>query len=316
MDKISGLLVFVLAIGGFRVGLWIVKLAHAENGSDFTSTPQFRVWSAMAGALVALAAVIFLYSAAILRTLRARFCEDAGLARLTAVYLVFAGLIFWVTMIFGSPDTSRVADYNMPRIFFLLLGLVVSAPSIMGIWLIGLALIRKKDQTKQLSPTSQGHSGASAHCDLPERKQVLCGLMLARIKLLALLSAVGSLIGVTVLTTGALRNALLAVKAADGKAVEYPIEYVLIYGLFFSALLAAVYAPVYFRLQDASRDYIERVLPLPDAGHYTSDGYTDRDNLGKLLHIDASVQETFQTGLAIIAPLMATLLSILLPAPK
>jgi hypothetical protein len=98
--------------------------------------------------------------------------------------------------------------------------------------------------------------------------------------------------------------------------VDYPIEYVLISGLFYSALLAVIYIPAYFRLQDRSREYIEMVFPVPDEGHYSDDKNTDRDNLGKLLHIDASVQETFQTGLAIIAPLIATLLSILLPAPK
>jgi hypothetical protein len=244
LDKFSGLLVFVFAIGGFLAGLVIVGLATDENGSKFTLTPQFRVWSAIAGALVALAVVVFLYSGAILLSLRSKFGKPGGLVRLSVLYCVFSGLIFWVTIIFGSPDTSRVADYSAPRAAFLVLGLVASAPSIIGIWLIGLALMSMKGRIFQLRRASQEQSGGLASDDVRMPKQVLSDLMLARIKLLALLSSVGSLVGVTVLATGALRNALLAARTTDGRAVEYPIEYVLIYGLFFSALLAIVYAPV------------------------------------------------------------------------
>jgi len=185
----------------------------------------------------------------------------------------------------------------------------------MGIWVIYWGLSRLKDQIAEAG-NAQKPSDASADAVLATKRQILSDLLLARTKLLALLSAVGALIGVSVLTTGALRNALLSVKPVGGKVIGYPIEYVLINGLFYSALLAVIYIPAYFRLQDRSRDYIEMVFPVPDEGHYASDKYTDRDNLEKLLQIDASVGETLQTGLAIIAPLMATLLSVLLPTPK
>jgi hypothetical protein len=219
-----------------------------------------------------------------------------------------------VMVIFGiDPDTSRVANYAAPRSFFLALGLLASSPSVMGIWVIDWGLSRMTDQ---INEAKKAQKLFGTNTDKIMMRQILSDLLLARTKLLALLSAVGALIGVSVLTTGALRNALLSVKGANGGTVDYPIEYVLIDGLFYSALLAVIYIPAYFRLQDRSRDYIEMVFPAPDKGHYSSDEYTNRDNLGKLLHIDASVQETFQTGLAIIAPLLATLLSVLLPTPK
>jgi hypothetical protein len=314
--RLAGLLVFpLLATGGFLVGLWVVSFAQAENGSKFTSTPQFRIWSAMAAALVAVAFVVIAYSGRILFTLFRRFPRDAGWVGLLVSYLGLAAIIFGVTAIFGNPNTSVVADYTVPRTVFPILGLLAALPSIMGIWLIGRVLLRMKLQIKD-ETGAHNTSGTSVNARGPGRKQILSDLILVRAKLLFLLSAVGALIGVTVLATGALRNALLAVKTTGGKAAEYPIEYVLMYGLFFSALLAVIYVPVYFRLQDRSRDYIEMVFPWPDQGHYSNDDYTGRDNLGKLLHIDASVQETLQTGLAIIAPLIASLLSALLPTPK
>jgi hypothetical protein len=312
--RLAGLLGLpLLAVCGFLAGLGVTHLAQAEHGSNFTSTPQFKTWSALAGALVAIAFVIFFYSVGILRELHSRFPHEATWKRLIGSYVAFSLLAFSVTIIFGHPDTSAVAEYTAPRIIFLVLGLVASGPSVMGIWVIYWGLERMKDQIVAAG-NEQKASGASA--DEAARRQILSDLLVARTKLLALLSAVGALIGVSVLTTGALRNALLSVKPASGKIAEYPIEYVLINGLFYSALLAVIYIPAYFRLQDRSREYIRMVFPVPDEGHYSGNEYTDRDNLGKLLQVDASVGETLQTGLAIIAPLMATLLSVLLPTPK
>jgi uncharacterized membrane protein len=323
LDNTSGIFMFPLAIVGFLVGLGIAHLAEAENGSKFTSTSQFKVWSAMTGAFVAVAVVIFPYSVAILRRLRSRFPKDANWPRLIAVYTAFMGLTILVTVVFGSPDTSLVANYDTPRSLFLIIGLVAGAPSIMGIWLIESALARVKDRIEEAkeAKAKEAREAKETTTQKPETRagpeaQILSDLMLARTKLLALLLAFGSLIGVAVLATGALRQAVLAVKTSDGKAAEYPIEYVLIFGLFYSALLAIIYVPAYFRLQDRSRDYIELVFPLPAKGHYTDEEYKDRDNLGKMLHIDASLQETFQTGLAIIGPLLATLVSVLLPKSK
>jgi hypothetical protein len=299
----SGFLVFpLLTLCGFLAGLGIAHLAHAENGSNFTVTPQFKIWSSMTGAVIAVGFVIFVYSSSILLLLRSRFPQDSTWRQLIGSYTIFIALIFSVTIIFGSPDTSSVANYAATRTLLVLLSLLAAAPSIMGIWTIDWALSRMKDQIKQANKS--------------QLKQILSDLILTRTKLLTLLSAIGALLGVSVLATGALRNAVLAAKPTNSKVVEYPIEYVLLYGLFFSALIVVVYVPAYFRLQDRSRDYIEMVFPLPDQGHYSSDDYTNRENLGKLLRIDASLQETLQTGLAIIAPLMATLLSLLLPVPK
>jgi hypothetical protein len=315
-QRLGGLLGLpLLAVCGFLAGLGVTHLAHAEHGSKFTSTPQFKTWSALAGALVAVALVIFFYSINILRETRSRFSQDATWKRLFSSYVVFALLVGLVTVIFGNPDTLAVADYTWPRNIFLALGLVASSPSVMGIWVIYWGLSRMKDQIAHVE-NAQKPPGASADAVHATRQRILSDLLLARTKLLALLSAVGALIGVSVLAVGALRNALLSVKPVGGKPVEYPIEYVLINGLFYSALLAVIYIPAYFRLQDRSREYIKMVFPVPAEGHYNSDEYTDRDNLGKLLQIDASVAETLQTGVAIIAPVMATLLSVLLPTPK
>jgi hypothetical protein len=314
--RLAGLLGLpLLAVCGFLAGLGVTHLARAEHGSKFTSTPQFKTWSALAGALVAVAFVIFFYSINILREVHSRFRRDATWKRLLGSYAALAGLVYLVTVIFGNPDTLSVADYAWPRRFFLALGLVASSPSVMGIWVIYWGLSRMKDQIDEVG-NAQKLSGKSADAVQARKRQLLSDLLLARTKLLALLSAVGALIGVSVLTTGALRNALLSVRPAGGEMVEYPIEYVLINGLFYSALLAVIYIPAYFRLQDRSREYIDMVFPMPDEGHYSSAKYADRDNLGKLLQIDATVGETLQTGLAIIAPLMATLLSVLLPTPK
>jgi hypothetical protein len=199
----------------------------------------------MAGVLVALAFIVFFYSGAIFLMLRSQFPMSPSLKRLVPTYVVLGVLVGAVS--FSNPGTAGIANYFWPVVLFLLVSIIAAAPSIMGIWVIDSALVRISSRIKEASQEQ------SLDRDPDRRARILADLIQARTKLLALLSAVGALIGAAVLTTGALRNALLAARSPDGKAVKYPIEYVLVYGLFFSALLAVIYIPVYLHLQDRSR---------------------------------------------------------------
>jgi hypothetical protein len=339
----AGLLVFPLLIAGFLVGIRIARLARNANGSTFTETGQFRLWTAMVAALVAAAFVAFPYSTGILLRLRKQF-PVAGMPVLVLAYLVVGVLTVAVGRAFGGPDTSAVADYGLPRTLFVLIGLVAVAPAIMGIWVIELALreLRKRlgpapgtstaPALRRLRARLNGVPGTSkaardqeqaasitAEISQPpesSRAQILSDLLLLRTKLLALLLTVGSVIGIMVLAVGALRLAVLAAKTADGKTIEYPIDTVVVNGLFYSALLALFYIPAYLSLQDRAREYLNVVFPAPAEGYYDKNQYENRSNLESLLKVEATVQETLQTGIAIAAPLLGILVATLLPKPK
>ena len=333
-----GLSIFPLVMVGYILGFVIARLARNANGSNFTSTAQFAIWTAAIGGLISASSIAFLYSLRILRHLRKRFTGPKTLTLILA-YVLVGLLTLAVERALGDPDTALVADYSLPRILFLPICLGAVAPAIMGIWVIELTLRRPgKHASVILRPSPPGGRASTYYLlakDEPRlptdqaraksitisrqspralpRAQILSDLLFLRTMLLTLLLIVGSVIGIAVLAIGALRLAILAARTANGDAVAYPIDTVVVNGLFYSALLALFYVPAYFNLQDAARMYLNEVFPVPGKGYYDHAQYENRSNLESLLKIEATVQETLKTGIAIASPLLGVLVATLLP---
>jgi hypothetical protein len=131
------------------------------------------------------------------------------------------------------------------------------------------------------------------------------------------LIAAGAIVFLATLSVGALRSAILAAAPEDKKlAATFPAEYVLVYGLFFSLVLAAIYVPTYGvvrRLGEAIRNALLTKLTATPTSKQFRDWHEERTSLDKALGLDAGALSGFKAGAFIAAPLLASIVSLLLP---
>jgi hypothetical protein len=89
---------------------------------------------------------------------------------------------------------------------------------------------------------------------------------------------------------------------------------VLLYGIFFAALLAFAIIPSYTAWQGRAADLRDRLYPVHDDSHASQDWYDGRSNIETLLHMRPGFGSTFLTVLGIIAPLIGSIILIVVPA--
>ncbi len=119
---------------------------------------------------------------------------------------------------------------------------------------------------------------------------------------------VGAVIGGTVLATGAMRKSMLAAQYAT--EAHYPSELVLAYGAFFTLILGLCYVPAYIVMQSAGDRILQGFLKsTTDVAVW----HKERKRLAKLLGLDASVAQSLKDIGAILSPLGAGLISVVLP---
>jgi hypothetical protein len=123
-----------------------------------------------------------------------------------------------------------------------------------------------------------------------------------------LLAAVGSLVALSTLATGAVLALQRSVSAEPGGAGQQAPQSVLIFGALGSLLVAAFYAPAATALQRRGRRLCDALFPLEEADEASAvlslaDG---RGKLEQLLGLDRGVVADLQTGLTILGPLLAS----------
>jgi hypothetical protein len=196
-----------------------------------------------------------------------------------------------------SASVARHIDNPLPNfhvkiVLLNLLGASVALVGVIGITLVHAALADRFPQ-----------KGTFDEHDVEK----LLGLQAHLRRLLAL---DGVIIGAAVLSSGALRNALLAYNQ-DNPTFSFPEEYVLIYGAFFSALLALVYTPAHLRHRDVARRLRDSFVPLPPHDPSWSASYDKRTKLEELFELQLTTSASFRTGVAILTPLSGAALSLL-----
>jgi hypothetical protein len=125
------------------------------------------------------------------------------------------------------------------------------------------------------------------------------------------LSILGITVGLTTLATGGLRNALIAFGM---DASFFPQTVVLAFGAYYTLLIALVYIPVYNYLMDAGRKI--RDSRVPGLFSKTLDewgtSYKVRTDLEAILQLHYTPQQQLQTAVAILAPLLSSIIALLL----
>jgi hypothetical protein len=150
--------------------------------------------------------------------------------------------------------------------------------------------------------------------------------LLRRRRLLNRMLAIeGAILGAAIISTGALRQALLAWRDylnhhplystlhPDAAVPDFPYVYVLIYGAFFSGLLALIYTPAFAQVQAGGRQLRDKAVPLPSPTDPAfSDHFGRWKDLGELLELEMTTTASFRAGVAILAPLATSIVGLVL----
>jgi hypothetical protein len=298
--------ILLIAALGAAVGVATIYVdwPFPEKTDAFTSTGEYALWAflfTVQTALWALALIPFLASLEELW----RF----GRWRRTIVITLSAAV---AVAAFLAATWGAELDSPLPNHEWKLRLIVSVGAAVALVGGLGMALV---------------HDGALRLAEAPlddesARRAAIGEYLLLREHLQRLLAVEGAIIGAAVLTTAAMRNAILAYadKVMDkpwqfppGTDVPtFPAEYVLIYGATFSILLALLWAPIYARLVAAgARLRADAVGEEPAPGESWLDWYGRRKQMDGVLGLEASALANFRAGVAILTPLASGLLGIL-----
>jgi hypothetical protein len=279
---------------GFAAGaaLLLINFRGSEDSSQFVSHPEAALWMILLALQSAFWAAVTSYAWTMARHYLPRRRQDLDQIA-ASVAVIFVLLI-------GQPVAYRLAEgkvnplwgwsWKLPAFtaagFFL-----VGLPSLLGI--LGVQAFAARNL------------GASIQDSDIER------FMELRDDLNRFLALLGATIGLAVLSTGALRHAMLAFKPG----LDLPAETILEYGAFLTLLLAFAYAPAnhsLIRLGLRIRDVLLPERPPPkDPGF--GEWYATRKNLTELLQLEIGTFQRLQTAVLILSPLLSAALSLAIP---
>lgn len=220
--------------------------------------------------------------------------------------LVVAGFLLWVVKsgdyrapIENLNDIHPHHDWKLK--IFNYVGMGVGVLAVTGLWATQAAL-------KRVRPAFIKAENGGGRPDLPWH---ITNFLRLRLGLERYLLAAGVIVGAATLATGALRQAILAVRPdLAGKFMVYDV---IGYGLAFSVLIALVYAPAHAQLVRARSLLRDSIVELPEAGPESWDKWNaERKAVEELLQGHTSLFASLTGAISILTPLLGSLVSILI----
>ncbi len=332
------------------VAVWVGARSD-EVAKAFTSTPEFLFWLLALGTQAAVLVVALPYvCVTVWRRGRSLRSTDVLDARSVAGLGVVALLLVWIAAAFTAGSGTKVGDLPLaPNLAHLLrdfpngkallpdFGLRVGplygvaifggVLAVVGIWLAAVALLEMSRDTAS--------GGLARFVEL-------------RNEINTLLAIAGLIIGLGTLAIGLLREAVIATnqvtlkdppkchaqphagidcyrrihddpKTLDVAEAGYRTDlkfdplYVALYGLFFTVLFAVAFAPSYLALRIAGDNLRDRTFPLPAPTESNFDEIKRRrETFDASLQTNLSALASVKAGVAILSPLVGSLISLLL----
>lgn len=292
------LVISVLALGAFAgLGSLTRAVLGSHGNRALAETGEFGVWSLLIGASAVLFAFLFAHS---LHLTDWRRVAGVAVWKPALAYGIFAAILFTFQWKTGSPigNLKPTTAIGVSRTL-LVLGLIAAAPAVLGLWL-------NHTRLRRISRVFDGEERAQAADVLGElleckRANGICLAVLALI------------VSTAVIDAGAQRRAFLA----TGTPKEaFPPESVLLYGALFTAISLLLYVPVFLAWKTRCLRLVDEVYPLPSDARPGEDWLAGRARLTQLLGTDATVGKTVTAAFGILAPLAASVLSVVLPGLK
>jgi hypothetical protein len=264
-----------------------------------TNNPGFKLWAIMIGVETALWALLTPIAVGTLLRLRHNY-PRARRAAPILLYLPLATLLVTAPLVVGAwPHGPLIRPYN-PTLFGLgIVGFVVTVPGVAGMWSILFVLggVDQELREHAQAPWSSVHAG------------ILQDIQDLRLTLRRFLTCLGAQVAGVTLAAGAEHDALLT----KGDTLDLPAVYVVLYGLLLTIAIALVYIPVRSALELRGNRLVACQFPVPENHQPEADWYSGRERLASLLEDRLPARQSVQTAVAILAPLVASLLAVLLP---
>lgn len=273
-------------------------LALATDQLTFHSNPALLVWLALVSGMVALAAALVPLLFHVARSLRKPPLPRVVRSRRHRFALAVAGAIAFLGVAVPLKYSSDFPGLVAPAQWYEWLGIGFSSPTDTVWWLSILAAIPGVMALFGLFLASHTADDLALGLDQAKDPRSEMDAILKRFgdvkfTLRLCLASISVMLVMAILTTAALREALLA-------AVEYrhpwiaPAEFVYLYGLLFAVVLAIVYLPVYVHVRHVGQRMFERMQSVPRSDAHAPasvDGKDEEDRNREL-----SIAENVLTG--------------------
>lgn len=258
-----------------------------KDAAEFTARPETQLWFALAAATsgLSLAAGVMV----IQPWLRLLHDVDILAGALSVALPMAAGVL----ALFGPRWVAGRADLPLPdhlrrvAVVFVLGGLGM-LPAASGMLLVGAAAL-----------------GADVGSD-DALHDTVGSLVEQRRSLILFLGVAAFIVVLAVVTSAALRQALLA----HGR--DLPPITLLLYGAYFSALIAVLFVPSYLAQQEAARTVVDKLVPISDTTFpkFPEHGWFERQSdLQAFLGLDVSVVGAFSAAFAVLTPVASAALA-------
>jgi hypothetical protein len=274
------------------VGLAIARWWPGADAKDYLATPETFIWVGMITAQAAVWPLIFIHLLGKRRSWSSKGDRAQMLQLLIPTLLIVASLV-------SAAYTNRTIDsplrwQHLRVVALTLLGLLAISPGLMTVFEITRRATEKANRLSE-SPPIRAPDRAMASEVLRMRKD-----------LSQILFTLVAVIGIATLTTGALRNAALAVPNAPRLPTLYP----LLYGALLTGILALMFVPAHWATDRYAQAVLDSVCPLPRR-QPTPEWFSGYANLSAHLRIGSGAADALKDASAILAPLVASVLTAL-----
>ena len=289
-----------LGLAAFAVLRW-VDWGESRNADARGGAAELAVWQFLVAASVVVWAVLAGVGLRLLKALIAPIgasppaggrARRANSRRETVAFVILVYAVIGTMLVIGgiaelrNPYVMDGQNWKIP-ILHLVAGAAI-VPLLVGL------------QRIQLSAADD--TGWSATARDVERIRLLRRLMQAAI------AALGVVIALAVIATGALRQATMAAGLEP-----VPDTFVLVYGGWFTGVVAAIYLYVFSALEARGRWVLKTAAPLPDPDPDHADRFlasrTLRGELAQELELGGDARRNLEGLIAVLAPLTAALLT-------
>lgn len=277
---------------GFVLGFYLVSLSPgaAPENESFVESAEFEIWR------VLLASNLSIWIGSI--PLQTRWFKQAhktagsGRRGFWIAFTEFVIVILVIVMVLwmARGDAGPPLEHATLRLVIVqTVGIVVSGFSVMGLLIVGNA--------------ARTHPVSWESPDTTNANRILHFRKFNR-RFLALL---GGFIGLSVLATGALRDAEVAA------GIMFPSENVVLYGAFFTALVAALYVPAYAAVESLAMRMLDKAFPIPTIGlsDYSPGNAVDqmqgREVYSNTLKVGGTAKGNLEGVLLVFTPLLTAL---------